>query len=168
MFYCHTCGAELPDGANFCPCCGAVQNANNVYGKVPNTPHDTTFSAYQPTGPKTPYASPEEQSFVYQQKHIEALKDASYAKTFGIVSIVCSVISSFVLLAWIFGAVGLAKANSAAAFAQQTNNLSLLAEANSAKTLNKAGLIIAGIITGFGVLALILFWVGLLSIPFFV
>ncbi len=164
MFYCHTCGAELPDGANFCPSCGAVQNANNVYGKIPNTPHDTAFSGYQPTGPKTPYASPEEQSFVYQQRHLEAMKDASNAKVFGIISIICAVISSFVILGWIFGAVGLAKANSAAAFAQQTNNFSLLAEANSAKTLNKAGLIISGVITFFGFIALFFVWIGLIAV----
>lgn len=163
MFNCNTCGANLPDGANACPYCGAVQaNANNLYNRIPNTPHDTVMSGATNTAPRQPYglnpqSFDENERFYFQQKLAESINDASTAKGLGIVSIFCAVIFSFVIVCWICGALGIAKANSAMRFAQQTGNMQLYNEAASAKQLNKVGLIISAVILGAVVIGVIFF-----------
>lgn len=163
MFNCNNCGASLPDGANACPYCGAVQaNVNNVYTHIPNTPHDTVFSGAQNNEPRQPYGMnpqsfDENERFYFQQKLAESINDASTAKGLGIVSIICAIFFSFVIVCWICGALGIAKANSAMRFAQQTGNMQLYNEAASAKSLNKIGLIISAVILGAVVIGFIFF-----------
>jgi len=155
MINCPNCGVSLPDGANACPYCKTVlQNVNNVYAHVPNTPHDTVLNGAQTTGYSQrayDFTSPEvneNKQFYYQQKLMESINDASTARGLGIISIICAIFSALIVVCWICGALGIAKANSAMLFAEQTGNMQLYNEAAKAKSLNKTGLIISAVIIG--------------------
>ncbi len=60
---CHECGAELPDGAQTCPNCGAPQNQNNMNAPYPQPgvqypqgamPYQQPGAQYQPGGAPYP------------------------------------------------------------------------------------------------------------------
>ena len=163
MYNCKNCSAQLPDGANACPYCGAVQQStNNLYAKIPNTPHDTVFEENKNVQPQHPYGMnpnsfDENQRFYFQQKLTESINDASTAKALGIVTIVCALIPTFIIISWICGAMGLAKANAALNFAQQTGNAQLYSEALAAKSRNKTGLIISAVVACLGVVGIFAF-----------
>ncbi|MCR5207338.1 MAG: zinc-ribbon domain-containing protein [Eubacterium sp.] len=129
MAKCIFCGADIPDGVALCPYCGRLQQpgAQGVnYNYAP--PQPTQYDLYA------------------RQQERNAKKDLSTAKTLGIVSIVCAVICSFLIVGIVCGVIGLGKAKNAMAYAQQTADLIMYDEAKSARTLNRIGLIIATVI----------------------
>lgn len=125
MANCVNCGSFIPDGVSICPYCAALQN-QNYYNPAAAAPQaNYGFDAYA------------------QSQYYTASKDVSTAKALGIVAIVCSVVSSFVLAGLICGIIGMHKANSVMTYAQQSANMGLYNDAKSAKTLNLIGLIIS-------------------------
>ncbi len=162
MFNCINCGAGLPDGANVCPYCKAVQaNSNNVYSHIPNTPHDKVISGDRnPAQPQqiysfNPHSLDENQQFYFQQHLSESINDSSTAKGLGIVSIICAIIPVFIIVCWICGALGIAKANAAIRFSQQAGNPQIFSEAVSAKSLCKTGLIISAVVAGVALMGIL-------------
>lgn len=61
--YCRQCGKELPDGAQFCPYCGAASNAENAGGQnaARQNGSDNGYAAppYPPYPPR-PYPNPQD------------------------------------------------------------------------------------------------------------
>ena len=158
MIICPTCGAQLQDGTAVCPTCGAQLAAYNAPPQP--QPQQTYYQPqpqyappqYQQAPPQQQYGAPDPWQVQYQT--MDKMNDVSTAKTLGIVSIIGAFV--FTIVCWICGGIGLSKANEIIAFAKQTGNLQLLAEAESAKKLNKAGLIISFVFIGLGILAGIL------------
>lgn len=155
MAYCTSCGAQLPEGAANCPICGSV-----IYEHVnqTNTPPQPQYTQpqgeyyqppqegnyYQPpydTQQQNPYTAPQQQYGYNQVQNAQEAKNVSTAKTLGIIAIVFAFIRP--LVSWICGGIGISKANSAIAFAQQIGNAQMVSEAENAKKFNKIGIILS-------------------------
>ena len=95
MKYCTYCGQQINDEASFCPSCGAQQNS------AVNQNNQNNQNAYQNQGNLYQYAPP-----AYNQ---QPYYPGNESNGMAIAGFVCSFFSP--LLGWIFGGVGLSKAN---------------------------------------------------------
>lgn len=108
--YCYKCGQLVDDNANTCPYCGETLNQNNYFNQQQ---------------PNQQYSQPDQQGQYYQQSQYNQynqynqpyqpmsknwMEEISTSKTLGLIAIVISFFMPF--LGWVFGGIGLSKANS--------------------------------------------------------
>ena len=162
MAVCPKCGANLPDGVNFCNVCGAsmtppqpqYQQQQQQYGEQQQPVYQQPQQQYGEQQPQ--YQQPQYQQVPpqqYQQFVNPAQKDTSTAKTLGIIAIIFAFISP--LVSWICGGIGISKANGAINVASQMGDMMTLQDAEQAKKLNKIGVIISIVIAAISILCYI-------------
>lgn len=120
----------------------------------PVNPYSTQagqFAGQNPYSPQGAYAQPA--PGMPPVTATDPHKEASTAKTLGIVAIVTAFL--WPLVCWICGGIGISKANSAISMAQAYADPYLLSEAEEAKKLNKIGIIIGIVLTVISIIGII-------------
>ena len=94
MSYCSNCGAEITEGAAFCPNCGAGQvRPMNVQEQPVPTPEPEVVVPAEPVYQQPVYQQPTYQQPAYQQPIYQPPVLTGAAKILGIISMVCGLVS---------------------------------------------------------------------------